>query len=269
MNDIKKFFERNVNEAKLLKLNKTKFMESFLKGSDYEEDYTYLRDELPEFLPKLQVSDSWIDNKKIKRIVKNNYFLITTIMNPSQGEIILGEIKFDENGKVLFARYSPDGLFRRIDGLIVNGKELLRGTIPDSEYLYPIRGTKFNHDFMIANDLDELFEIEYTPYNLKVCLKGKSKQISLTVKYDESGTSDIFLGIKEYKDWVEKFFPNSYDSLMKYSKYNIDDSRISGYKTDILKVESIHKKLQDNNFKENELSSYLEMYNLFIKFKNI
>lgn len=274
MNDIEKTFERNINEDKILKLNKTKFMESFFKGSDYEEDYTYLRNELPEFLPKLQVDDTWIDSKKIKRIAKNDYFIITGKINTKQENVILGEIKFDEKGKVLFARYNKQGLFRRTDSFIINGKEILRGTIPNSEYCCPVKNSlKLDFDFTIENKVKDVFDIKYTNFSdkLYISLKTATKEITLKIFYEESEKSKISLSVKKAKDMDSLFLfkEKAYDSLYEYFDYSIDDKEISKYKKDLIKIKDLHRNLQYNGFKENELNTYLEIYNIFKKLKDI
>lgn len=256
MNDIRKTFERNITEDKILKLTRTKLLESFLKGSDYEEDYTYLKENLPEYLDALKVNDSWIDDKHVYREVRDNYFLLC--QNTCSGNLILGEVKFDENGKVIFGRYDSRGLFSRMDSFIISNKSVLRGTIPDSEFLYPIKRSESPKSFYVEEAQNtpkhtafEVLHYEY-PNKAVITIKNLYKKVQIHVPVNSS--EEIHIYVTENK----ADFPST--------KYTNKSKSLKRYFTDLEEIRKKYVQLAKDDFSKNELATYLDIYEISKKF---
>lgn len=260
MNDIEETLRRNVTQDKIKKFTKDRLMEAFFKGSEYEEDYKCLKIEFPNLINYLNIDDSWMDSKNIKRIAKNNYFLITKKLN--EGELILGEIKFNEDGTPLFARYNNRGMFNRRDTFIIHNKKIFKGSIPDSEYIFkPQRSDQTRYDFYLEDNLDR-FSIDYTDiFKQKKLILTKEipdKKIEININYYNNPlTVPDIINIKvssminfEVKDFVS---------------YDINRVEIKKYVPYIIKIEELHNYLRETNFSKNELETYLQIHDIFIK----
>lgn len=262
MDNIKETFKRNVNPEKLAKLKRNKLLESFVKGSDYEEDFEYLKEELPEFLDSFYVNDNWIDKKGFYREVKNDYYLICESKNGSQ--FVIGEVKFDPiTKKPIFGRFSETGMFSRLDNLIVDGKEIIRGTVPETEWLYPTakKDPPYFYSYEYSKTDKSRLNLEYRVYSKKLNIAFwdyVGKRIKLYIDYNTT-PFNVSYRVEEY-ELVVKAMEYAENPTKKVLKEGVLGKDKSKFDKELINIRDSYYEFINNDFKNENLKTYIDMY---------
>ena len=263
MDNIKETFKRNVNPEKFAKLTKTKLLESFVKGSDYQEDFDCLKKDFPEFLDSFNVSDCWVDKNGFQREVRGNHFLICEKKNDSY--FIIGEVCFDEKtNKPRWGRFAETGMFSRMDNLIVCGKDVLKGMVPDSENLYPPANSSEMSfkmlDYFKSNE--SKLSLEYQKYSKRLNLEFmdfKGYRLKAYFFYDKTPFNVNYI-LDEYElvTKANEFPEQKSKKILEGGDLNCK----CPFEKELIEIRDFFYELINNDFKKNELDTYTNTYKL-------
>lgn len=252
MRDALKIFDRYINKDKILKTTKIQFYTSFLNGSSFYDDFIYLKNELPEYLDSLNIKEDWQDGKYHK-YVDGDYCFFTNSQN-----IILGEVKFFKN-KPLFARFNHGGMFGTFDSLLVHNDRLYNGNIPCSELgkYYDLKKREFYSFKMIDIENNEEFGIERYRFSNLVEFNYVIDDKKIIFKIDISKPNDYSLYLQKmvYNKINTSCFTKEIDTNNKSFKKDV--------KPYLLKMIELYEELIKNDFKQNELNTYFEIFDIF------
>ncbi len=262
MDDIKKTFKRNVNKEKISKIDRNKFLKAFVKGSDYEEDFSELEESCPDLIDYFTVNDKWVDKKGILREVKDDYYIICEKRNESF--YIIGEMKFDKySHKPVFGRFSECGLFSMLDNFIVDKKEVIKGIVPYSEWLYPLeeKEPKSFYNYTYTKEGKSKLEIEYSIYSKKLKIEFvdfKGKRAKIFIDYNKTPFKVSYI-VDEYKLVVKALEYSTPPTKKLLAEGDLHEDK-SPFDENLNEIKDTYYEIINGDFKKETLADYIKIY---------
>ena len=139
MNRTLELCRKTTDPKNILNVKRKDFLEKFLKGSIYYEDFLEITKNFPELYNPSQFEDDWKDSNKCSRMYKKDF---VTFAMPFQDHInggisnlVVCDIFFDGED-ISFAKFSENGRFSKVDGILCDRKngKVYRGSIPEEAY---------------------------------------------------------------------------------------------------------------------------------------
>lgn len=221
MSKIDNIFKKT-NIANIQNLKEDNFLEAFLVGHEFYEDYIYLKKNIPDMVDSLDLNGTWKDYQGDTKVFNKNqeYFLGRTVKD---SVFLLGEAKFLEDGTVDWLRYSEDYKFSMGDYLFCRNGKGYKGTLPEEER--PHAESLGSYYLFYENVNGDKIEYDISRYSPSLTLKfnknNSKNKYTLKVRISLLEDDYEFYLFDEKNDRIEKinknnFLEETYKSIRDY-----------------------------------------------------